>query len=78
MFHKSLKSNANLAKSPTQTVRTQSNPVFMAIYAVFKLECLSIKNKINPFALRLKLLINASHTPMLSFSNGGRLRKVSW
>ena len=62
VFHKSLKSNANLAKSPTQTVRTQSNHVFMTIYAVFKLECLSIKNKINPFALRLKLLINASRT----------------
>ncbi len=62
VFHKSLKSNANLAKSPTQTVRTQSNHVFMSIYAVFKLECLSIKNKINPFALRLKLLINASRT----------------
>jgi DDE superfamily endonuclease len=62
VFHKSLKSNANFAKSPTQTVRTQSNHVFMSIYAVFKLECLSIKNKINPFALRLKLLINASRT----------------
>lgn len=62
VFHKSLKSNANFAKSPTQTVRTQSNHAFMSIYAVFKLECLSIKNKINPFALRLKLLINASRT----------------
>jgi hypothetical protein len=54
VFHKSLKSNASLAKSPTQTVRTQSNHVFMAIYAVFKLQCLSIKTRINPFALRLK------------------------
>jgi len=62
VFHKSLKSNAALAKSPTQTVRTQSNHVFMAIYAVFKLQCLSIKTKINPFALRLKLLINASRS----------------
>ena len=62
VFHKSLKSNANLAKSPTQTVRTQSNHVFISIYAVFKLECLSIKTKLNPFALRLKLLINASRT----------------
>jgi hypothetical protein len=62
VFHKSLKSNANLAKSPTQSVRTQSNHVFMAIYAVFKLECLSVKNKLNPFALRLKLLINASRS----------------
>ena len=35
VFHKSLKSNANLATSPTQTVRTQSNHVFMSICAVF-------------------------------------------
>ena len=62
VFHKSLKSNANLAKSPTRTLRTQSNHVFMAIYATFKLECLSITNKLNPFALCRKLLINASRT----------------
>ena len=62
VFHKSLKSNANLAKSPTRTLRTQSNHVFMAIYATFKLECLSITNKLNPLALCRKLLINASHS----------------
>ncbi len=62
VFHKSLKSNANLAKSPTRTVRTQSNPIFMSICATFKLECLSIKTKLNPFALCRKLLINASRT----------------
>lgn len=62
VFHKSLKSNAALARSPTQTIRTQSNHVFMAIYAVFKLQCLSIRTRINPFALRLKLLINASRS----------------
>src|SRR5512147_1966496 len=39
-YHKSLKSNAALAKSPTRTLRTQQNHVFLAIYAVFKLECL--------------------------------------
>jgi hypothetical protein len=60
VFHKSLKSNANLAKSPTRTLRTQSNHVFMAIYATFKLECLSLTHKLNPFALCRKLLINAS------------------
>jgi DDE superfamily endonuclease len=60
VFHKSLKSNANLAKSPTRTVRTQSNHIFLSICATFKLECLSIKNKLNPFALCRKLLINAS------------------
>ena len=62
MFHKSLKSNASLAKSPTRVVRTQSNHVFMAIYAAFKLECLGIANKLNPLALSRKLLINASRS----------------
>jgi hypothetical protein len=60
VFHKSLKSNANLAKWPTRTTRTQSNHVFMSVCAAFKLECLSIKKKLNPFALCRKLLINAS------------------
>jgi DDE superfamily endonuclease len=59
-FHKSLKSNAGLAKSPTRTVTTQKNHVFMAIYAVFKWECLKMTHKINHFALRAKLLLKAT------------------
>ena len=59
-FHKSLKSNAGLAKSPTRTITTQNNHFFMAIYAVFKLECLKIKHKTNHFALRAKFLIRAT------------------
>ena len=51
VFHKSLKSNANLAKSPTRTVRTQSNQMVTFICATFRLECLSIKKSLNPFAL---------------------------
>ena len=62
VFHKSLKSNANLAKSPTRTLRTQSNHVFLSICAAFKLECLGLKNKLSPFALCRKLLINASRS----------------
>jgi hypothetical protein len=62
VFHKSLQSNANLAKSPTRTLRTQSNHVFLSICAAFKLECLNLKNKLSPFALCRKLLINASRS----------------
>lgn len=62
VFHKLLKSNASLAKSPTRTVRTQSNHVFMTLCAAFKLECLSIKASLSPFTLCRKLLINASRT----------------
>ena len=59
VFHKSLKSNASLSKSPTRTVRTQSNHFFASIYSFFKLEKLKIKHNLNHFALRTKLYINA-------------------
>jgi hypothetical protein len=55
VFHKSVKQNAALAKSPTRCVRTQSNHFFAAIYGVFKLECLKLKRRLNHFALRGKL-----------------------
>ena len=60
VYHKSLKSNLGLAKSPTRTMTTQNNHVFMSIYGFFKLECLKIKHQLNHFALRAKLLIRAT------------------
>jgi hypothetical protein len=60
VFDKSLKSNAGLAKSPTQTVTMQSNHIFMSIVAVFKLECLKMRHQLNHFALRAKLWIEAT------------------
>ena len=69
-FHKSLKSNASLAKSPTRTVTTQNNHVFMSIYAVFKLECLKIKHKTNHFALRTKLFIKANQQAFAELGSG--------
>ena len=59
-FYKSLKHNVDLAKSPTKTIRTQSNHIFLSILAFFKLELLKIKHKENHFALRAKLLIKAN------------------
>jgi len=59
VFHKNIKSNTALAKSPTSTVRTQSNHIFMSIYATAKLEILAIKQKVNTFSLRAKLYISA-------------------
>ena len=59
-YHKSLKHNVDLAKSPTKTIRTQSNHIFLSVLSFFKLECLKIKHKANHFALRAKLLIRAN------------------
>lgn len=73
VFHKSLKSNAALAKSPTRTVTTQNNHVFMSIYAVFKLECLKLKHNLNHFALRAKIFIKATR---LAYSELQALRSA--
>lgn len=38
VFHKTLKSHAAMAKSPSHTVLTQSNHLFMSIYSAFRHE----------------------------------------
>ncbi len=58
-FHKSLKQNAMLAKSPTKTVRSQSNHIFAAMIAFIKLEQLKLTQKTNHFALKTKLYLKA-------------------
>jgi hypothetical protein len=58
-YHKSLKSNTSLAKSPTKTIRTQSNHVFASIWAFVKLERMKHITKMNHFALRSRLRVKA-------------------
>jgi hypothetical protein len=58
-YHKSLKSNASLAKSPTKTIRTQGNHVFTSIWAFVKLERMKLITKMNHFALRSRLGVKA-------------------
>ena len=64
VFHKTLKSNTGLAKSPTKSIRTQSNHIFMSIYAAFQLECLKLKHKMNHFALRNRIYVKALQQAM--------------
>jgi len=59
-YHKSLKQNASLAKSPTHTVRTQTNHFFAALCAYIKLELLKVTTKQNHFALKMKLYVRAN------------------
>ena len=68
-YHKSLKQHVCLCKSPTKRVRTQSNHIFAAIYAFFKLEFLSIKAKINQTALRTKIYISANRAAFEELEN---------
>ncbi|MBT4500279.1 MAG: hypothetical protein HOC74_21310 [Gemmatimonadetes bacterium] len=59
MSSQTLKSDAALAKSPTKRVRTQSNHVFMGLYATFRVECLRVGYRMKHFALRAKLYMKA-------------------
>ena len=58
-YHKSLKQNISLEKSPTQTIITQTNHFFAALCGYVKLERLKIKTKKNHFALKSKLYLKA-------------------
>jgi hypothetical protein len=62
VYHKSLKQNVSLAKSPTQTEKTQTNHFFAAICGYIKLEMLKVETKTNHFALKTKLYVNALHS----------------
>jgi DDE superfamily endonuclease len=61
-YHKSLKQNVSLAKSPTQTVTTQTNHFFAALCGFIKLERLKMGTQLNHFTLKSKLYLNALHS----------------
>ena len=59
-YHKSLKQNAAIAKSPSRTVRTQSNHLFASILAYVKLEKLKFIQQLNHFAIKSKIYLAAT------------------
>lgn len=59
-YHKSVKQNASLAKSPTKVSRSQRNHIFASIIAYCKLELLSLRTSLNHFALKYKLIVRAN------------------
>ena len=63
-YHKSLKNNTSLAKSPTKTVRTQANHLFASICAFTRLESISIMIVTNHFAVKEKIYIEALKTAL--------------
>lgn len=61
-YHKSLKQNVSIAKSPTRTVKTQTNHLYASIMAYIKLEKLKLINKMNHFAMKTKIYQQALKT----------------
>lgn len=73
-YHKSIKQNASLEKSPTKVEQSQKNHIFASIIAYCKLEMLRIKTSLNHFALKYKLLVKANQ---MAFQELKILRKKS-
>lgn len=59
VYHKSLKQNASLEKSPTRTETTQRNHLFASICAYIKLERLKINTGVSHFSLKSKIYLSA-------------------
>jgi hypothetical protein len=74
-YHQSLKQNASLTKSPTQTVVTQTNHFVAALGAFVKLELLQSTTKLNHFALKTKLHVTALHS---AFAQLRKLQPISF
>lgn len=58
-YHKSLKQNASLERSPTRTTTTQRNHLFSSLCAYLKLESLKWRTKLSHFALKSKIYQSA-------------------
>jgi hypothetical protein len=59
VYHKALKQNASLEKSPTRTATTQRNHLYASLCAYIKLESLKMKTGLNQFALKSKIYMSA-------------------
>lgn len=64
-YHKSIKQNSSLEKSPTRTIRSQKNHLFASIIGYCKLEFLKIKTCLNHFAIKYKLIVRANQMAFL-------------
>jgi hypothetical protein len=58
-YHKSLKQNVSIGKSPTRREKTQTNHLYASMLGYIKLEKLKFANKMNHFAMKTKIYTQA-------------------
>jgi hypothetical protein len=68
-YHKSLKQNVGIAKSPTRTLKTQTNHIYCAIWAYVKLEKLKFKTRLNHFEIKSKIYMKALKAAYAELAN---------
>ena len=68
-YHKSLKQNVSIGKSPTRTEKTQTNHLYASMLGYIKLEKLKFATKMNHFALKTKIYTQALKAAFKELSN---------
>jgi hypothetical protein len=58
-YHRSLKQNASLAKSPTRTETTQTNHFVASLWSFVKIELLKVQTNKNHYQLKSQLYFSA-------------------
>jgi len=76
VFHRSLKQNVGLEKSPTKFEVTQKNHVFAAMLAWIKLEVLSWKHQSNHYGFKTKLYVKAIRAAFAELQNLKQVAKA--
>lgn len=68
-YHKSLKQNVSIGKSPTRTEKPQTNHLYASMLGYIKLEKLKNANKMNHFAMKTKIYTQALKAAFKELNN---------
>lgn len=69
VYHKSLKQNTAISKSPTRIIKTQSNHIFASMIAYVKLEKIRLSKDMNHFAIKTKIYLAAIKSAYKELNN---------
>ena len=74
-YHKSIKQNTSISKSPTRKEKSQLNHIYSSLVSYCKLEFLKVSQGINHYGLRIKLLYKANEA---SWKELARLKEAGY
>lgn len=76
-YHKSVKSNTGFSKSPTKTIKTQTNHYVLSIIAYVKLEWLKQRTNKNHFAMKAQIYLAAQKAAQAELIELSKPRRVA-
>ena len=76
-YHKSIKSNTGFAKSPTKTIKTQTNHYVLSIVAYVKLEWLKQRTQKNHFAMKAQIYLAAQKAALTELAVLSKPRRAA-